>query len=147
MSSSNTNISGEDMNVPLSRSMRMSNTLESLRNLEPNIPGRQLHHDNTLERMTKLKDEATSLFNRPNNYVPIKEDYPMLYHEIPTLWAMIEEKKFSHTNINDQRMLLLMIQKTCAIVCGEITMQERDKELGDKLAQRYVYPLLNKNRR
>lgn len=118
-----------------------------MRSLEPNIPGRHLKDKNSEERMSLIREECEIFFQKPPSYRAVKEDFPTLYHELPTLWTMIDEGKFNHRDNDTRKFLRKMIDNTTKVTRGEMTKDESDKELGEMLAQKFLYPLLNNSRR
>lgn len=101
-------------------------------------PNRQKKEDNTSERMDRLFGEANRLFKHSKTVTPKKEDFPNLYNELPTLWAMIEEGKFKYWDPKDQGMLKMMINVTQKSVKNEMTFDEAEKNAGAVLASRFL---------
>ena len=102
-------------------------------------PNRRTQEDNTNERMLIIKTELAKLYELPRRTTPNKDDYPTLYHELPTLWAMIEEGKFQRWNPRDQAMLNEMIELRMKVLADNLTDEDAEKHMGISLADRYIY--------
>lgn len=102
-------------------------------------PNRVDSTENTITRMETIQNELNTLFSLPKSSKPNKDDYPSLYHELPTLWAMIEEGKFEHWNPKDQSMLRQMIHLRVQVIKNAISDKDAEKDMGITLAERYVY--------
>ena len=103
-------------------------------------PNRNDRETNTLSRMDTIQHELDTLFSLPRSSTPHKDDYPILHHELPTLWAMIEEKKFKFWDSRDQEMLKQMIRLRVQVLQNAMTDEDAEKDMGISLAQRYIYP-------
>lgn len=102
------------------------------------FPHRQKKEDNTQERMNVLQKEAEKLFTHSKDVMPTKEEFPRLYQELPTLWAMITEGKFRYWNEKDQGMLRHMISLNHKVVGKEMSYDDAEKTAGDSLAKRFL---------
>ena len=103
-------------------------------------PNRNDIETNTTDRMSLIQREVNRLFMLPKDTKPSETDFPVLHHELPTLWAMIEEKKFKYWNPKDQAMMREMIRLRLAVVQNETTNEDAEKQMGVSLAERYLYP-------
>jgi hypothetical protein len=109
----------------------------TMRDFYPNREDKEL---NTLERMSVIKEEILRMYKLPRNVVPKKEDLPTLHHELPTLWAMIEEGKFKHWDQRDQQMLNKMMDLRVQVIRNSVSHEDAEKDMGLSLAERYIYP-------
>jgi len=103
-------------------------------------PNRSDRETNTVSRMDTIQLEINKLFRLPRSITPQKDEFPMLYHELPTLWAMIEEGKFKHWDNRDQSMLRQMIHLRVRVIQNAISDEDAEKDMGISLAERYIYP-------
>jgi len=103
-------------------------------------PNRNDRDTNTMTRMECIQAELEKLFNLPRSSSPQKDDYPNLHHELPTLWAMIEEKKFKFWDTRDQNMLREMVRLRVRVIRGNMNDDTAEKDMGITLAERYIYP-------
>ena len=103
-------------------------------------PNRNDRETNTMSRMDTIQVELDKLFSLPRSSTPHEDDYPMLYHELPTLWAMIKEGKFKHWDSRDQGMLKQMIALRVRVIQNAISDEDAEKDMGISLAERYIYP-------
>ena len=103
-------------------------------------PNRHEQETNTLTRMDTIQAELDKLFSLPRSSTPNKDEYPTLFHELPTLWAMIEERKFKHWDPRDQGMLQQMIRLRVQVIQNAMTDADAEKDMGISLAERYLYP-------
>lgn len=103
-------------------------------------PNRESQETNTEHRMAMINAEIDKLFALSRSITPLKDDFPTLYHELPTLWAMIEEKKFKYWEPRDQGMLKEMIRLRFRVVRSDISDEDAEKQMGISLAERYIYP-------
>lgn len=103
-------------------------------------PNRSDKETNTQGRMAHIQVELDKLFGLSRGSTPLKDEYPLLYHELPTLWAMIEEGKFKYWDSRDQEMLKRMIQLRVQVIQNTITDEDAEKDMGISLAERYIYP-------
>jgi hypothetical protein len=101
-------------------------------------PNRLSKDDNSKERMTAIQEEAERLFKHPSSRTPMSEEYPMLYKELPTLWALIEEGKFRYWVAKDQSMLRHMITLNQKVVAKQMSNDDAEKTAGDLLATRFL---------
>lgn len=101
-------------------------------------PNRKKKEDNTSQRMKTIQEEANKLFQHNPQKMPTQEEYPNLYNELPTLWAMINEGKFRFWNEKDQKILLHMITLNHCVVEKEMTNADAEKNAGDFLASRFL---------
>lgn len=108
------------------------------------FPHRQTQEDNTLQRMEQIEHETKRLFQHSPGVMPQKEEFPTLYQELPTLWAMIEEGKFRYWREQDQSMMLHMIELRKKVLVKEISHEDAEHSAGDDLANRFLYPLVGK---
>jgi len=106
-------------------------------------PNRMKKEDNTQSRMSIIQEEAERLFKHPSSRTPTKEEYPKLYQELPTLWAMITEGKFRYWIEKDQALLKHMITLNQRVVAKQMTNDDAEKTAGDFLASRFLPPLSN----
>ena len=104
-------------------------------------PNRMKKEDNTEQRMSGIQEEAQRLFKHSRNRTPTQEEYPVLYQELPTLWAMIVEGKFRFWIEKDQAMLTHMITLNQQVVGKQMTNDDAEKNAGDFLANRFLPPL------
>jgi hypothetical protein len=101
-------------------------------------PNRLSKEDNTKERMLSIQEETEKLFQHPPNRMPTQEEYPRLYNELPTLWAMITEGKFRYWVENDQKMLRHMITLNQKTVENQMSNDDAEKNAGELLANRFL---------
>lgn len=101
-------------------------------------PNRLKKEDNTNQRMESIHQEANKLFQHSPTRTPTQEEFPMLYNELPTLWAMITEGKFQYWNPKDQQMLLHMISLNQKVVEKQMPDDVAEKNAGDFLANRFL---------
>ena len=103
-------------------------------------PNRNDRETNTISRMDTIQAELDKLFSLPRRITPNKDEFPMLHHELPTLWAMIEERKFKYWDVRDQGMLRQMIRLRVQVIQNGMTDEDAEKDMGISLAERYLYP-------
>jgi hypothetical protein len=101
--------------------------------------------DNTPERIFELQAEFSKMFSLPESRVPNSEEFPRIYHELPTLWDMIEHKTFKWWRQEDQAMMMKMLNLNYEIVSGTKTYEDAEKEGGVILADRFIHSKLNKH--
>jgi hypothetical protein len=101
--------------------------------------------------MTSLRENVNTIIKLINDYrnKGIKDDfelemlilnnYPELYEEYP---AII--KRLCREENQDNTILFQMIEQLENIEKGETTMEKVEKELGEELAEKFVYPLVKK---
>lgn len=104
------------------------------------FPDRQDKTDNTEERMLRINSEVSRLCQLRKGDIPKQEDFSTLYHELPTLWDMIEKGKFRFWSPKDQNMLKQMISLKMKVVKYGEDDEEAEKEAGKHLAERFLYP-------
>lgn len=68
----------------------------------------------------------------------ILNDYPELYEEYP---AVI--KRLCRKENQDNTVLFQMIEHLENVEKGKTTLEKVEKELGEELAGKYVYPIIN----
>lgn len=117
--------------------------LENLSNKDF-FPHRQSQEDNTIQRMEIIENETQRLFRHSPGVMPTKEEYPTLYQELPTLWAMIEEGKFRYWKEQDQTMMMKMITLRKKVLENQMTHEDAEHSAGNDLANRFLYPLVGK---
>jgi hypothetical protein len=108
------------------------------------FPGRLDKEDNTTDRISLIASETQRLFKHPRDTPPTKEAYPTLYHELPTLWALIEEGKFRYWNEKEQTMLNKMIELQLNVTSHRMTDVDAEKQAGLVLADRFLVPVAGK---
>jgi len=108
------------------------------------FPGRLDKEDNTSQRIAIINEEARRLFKHPKERIPKREEYPTLYHELPTLWALIEEGKFRYWNEREQMMLSKMIELQLNVTNHRMSDADAEKQAGLVLADRFLYPVSGK---
>lgn len=108
------------------------------------FPGRLDKEDNTTERITIIANETQKLFKHPKETLPKREEYPTLYHELPTLWALIEEGRFRYWNEKEQTMLKKMIELQLNVTNRQMTDADAEKQAGLVLADRFLAPVSGK---
>ena len=101
-------------------------------------PNRLSKEDNSKERIQTIQEEAEKLFHHPRDRMPTQEEYPKIYNELPTLWAMIDEGKFRYWVTKDQEMLRHMISLNHKVVENQMTNDDAEKNAGDFLASRFL---------
>jgi hypothetical protein len=116
---------------------------ESLNNLTSKdfFPDRLTKEENTTERVSLIATECSKLFGHSKDKLPTKEEYPILYHELPTLWALIEEGKFRYWSVKEQMMLSKMIELKLNATNHLMTDEDAEKQAGLVLADRFLYPV------
>ena len=68
-----------------------------------------------------------------------EEAYPYLFKEAPTLFKMVYEDKIEYMG-----MLELLVNNAEKIKDNDISQYDADVIVGKKLADKYVYPAINK---
>jgi hypothetical protein len=110
---------------------------------QPEIENRLSAQDNTPERVYTLQNEFARMFSLPETSPPTSEDFPKIYHELPTLWDMIEKKTFKWWKTEDQTTMMKMLNLHKEIVSGTKTYEDAEKEGGVVLADRFIHSKLN----
>lgn len=108
------------------------------------FPGRLDKEENTTDRISLIASETQRLFKHSRDTPPTKEAYPTLYHELPTLWALIEEGKFRYWNEREQTMLNKMIELQLNVTTRHMTDVDAEKQAGLVLADRFLVPVAGK---
>ena len=108
------------------------------------FPGRLDKEDNTTDRISLIASETKRLFKHSRESPPTKEAYPTLYHELPTLWALIEEGKFRYWNEKEQSMLNKMIELQLNVTSRHMSDADAEKQAGLVLADRFLVPVAGK---
>ena len=103
-------------------------------------PTREEKETNSKTRMVNIQEELRKLFSVPKNEIPNKDEYPLLFYELPTLWAMIEERKFKFWEPKDQVMIMEMIRLKLEVLNNSKSEEDAEKDMGINLAERYLYP-------
>lgn len=101
-------------------------------------PNRLSKEDNTKERMMTIQEETEKLFQHPRDRMPTQEEFPKIYNELPTLWAMITEGKFRYWIEKDQAMLRHMITLNHHVVENQMSSDDAEKNAGHYLANRFL---------
>lgn len=110
---------------------------------QPEIENRMKVQDNTPERMYAIQMEFSKMFCLPETSPPTPEEFPKIYHELPTLWDMIEHKVFKWWKHEDQATMMKMLNLNQQIVTGTKTYEDAEKEGGVILADRFIHSKLN----
>lgn len=101
-------------------------------------PNRLSKEDNTKERMMTIQEETEKLFQHPRDRMPTQEEFPKIYNELPTLWAMITEGKFRYWIEKDQAMLRHMITLNHHVMENQMSNDDAEKNAGHYLASRFL---------
>lgn len=64
-----------------------------------------------------------------------EDKYPYLYKHAPTMFRMVYENDFDYMPI-----VTVMLDKHRRIQEGEITHEDASKDLGESLAEKFIYP-------
>lgn len=104
------------------------------------FPDREEKETNSEERMLKIQAELKTLYALHRGDKPTPERFPTLFHELPTLWALIDEGKFKYWNAKEQSLMNEMVRLKLMVVRAEVPDEEAEKQAGLSLAERFGIP-------
>jgi len=90
--------------------------------------------DKVLSQVTSMSDDVKNSVEDIN----FEEKYAFLLENAPTIFNIVKSNDHDY-----MPMLLYMINAAKQITAGEIEKEEKEKEIGEMLADKYLYPVLD----